>query len=111
MRLDEHTKKMWQRQYSSPKTATGKFCKKHSPTTLLCPDIFGESRSEKVLLSKVRLYKLNLNHKGFKENLHPMGPCDTCNKSESTEHVLMECPRYGEERRDMHKNISQNTRE
>ncbi|EFX68398.1 hypothetical protein DAPPUDRAFT_114604 [Daphnia pulex] len=109
--LDEHTKKMWQRQYSSPKTTSGKFCKKHSPTTLLCPAIFGESRSKQVTLSKVRLDKLNLKHKRFQENLHPMDPSDTCYKSESTDHVLMEFPRYGEERRDIHKNISQITRE
>jgi hypothetical protein len=103
--LDEHTKKMWQRQYSSPKTTSGKFCKKHSPTTLLCPAIFGESRSKQVTLSKVHFDKLNLNHKRFQENLHPMGPSDTCYKSESTDHVLMEFPRYGEESRDIHKNI------
>jgi hypothetical protein len=109
--LDEHTKKMWQMQYSSPKTTSGKFYKKHSPTTLLCPAIFGESRSKQVTLSKVHFDKLNINHKRFQENLHPMGPSDTCYKSESTDHVLMEFPRYGEESRDIHKNISQITRE
>ncbi|EFX76749.1 hypothetical protein DAPPUDRAFT_106649 [Daphnia pulex] len=42
--------KMWQRQWSSPKTTTA---------------FFVESRAEQVSLSKIRLDKLNLNYKLF----------------------------------------------
>jgi hypothetical protein len=109
--LDEHARKIWQRQWASPKTSTGKFYIKHSPTASVRPSLFRETRNEQVFLSKIRLDKLNSNHKLFNENLHPTGLCESCRKSETTEHVLMECPRYGEERKDMHKSIFQKTGE
>ncbi|KZS08834.1 Uncharacterized protein APZ42_027089 [Daphnia magna] len=110
-RIDEHAKKTWQRQWLSPKTSAGKFYIKHSPTALFRPAFFGESRAEQLSLSKIRLDKLNLNYKLFKENLHPTGLCDTCKKYETTKHALMECPRYGEERKEMYKSVNQKTRE
>ncbi|XP_045035776.1 uncharacterized protein LOC116932006 [Daphnia magna] len=110
-RLEEHAKKTWQRQWSSPKTSAGKFYIKHSPTALFRPAFFGESRAEQLSLSRIRLDKLNLNYKLFKENLHPTGLCDTCKKYETTEHTLMECPRYGEERKEMYKRVNKKTRE
>jgi hypothetical protein len=64
-RLDKHAKKMWQRQWSSPKATTSKFYVKNFSTALLCPAFFRELRAEQVSLSKIRLDKLNLYHKLF----------------------------------------------
>jgi hypothetical protein len=72
-RLDKHAKKMWQRQWSSPKATTSKFYVKNFSTALLCPAFFMELRAEQVSLSKIRLDKLNLYHKLFNKETFTNG--------------------------------------
>ena len=100
---------VWQRQWSSPKTSTGKIYIKHSPTAFFRPAFFGESRVEQVSLSEIRLDKLNLNHKVLKENLYSTDLCDTCKKYENTERTLIECPRCREEKNEIYKSVNQET--
>jgi hypothetical protein len=59
-RPEKHANKMWQRQWSSPKTTTGKFYIKHSPTALFSPAFLWNREPSKCPSPKFALTSLTL---------------------------------------------------
>jgi hypothetical protein len=73
--------------------------------------LFGQSRSEQVFLSQIRLDMLPLNYRLFKRKKHPTGLCSNCDaeEKENVEHVLLACTAYAKEREEMVYVVSENT--
>jgi ribonuclease HI len=66
--------KKWQGLWDKPKTECGRFTHRHSPVVSRIASLFGQSRSEQVFLSQIRLDMLPLNYRLFKrkKNIRPV---------------------------------------
>lgn len=103
--------KKWQGLWDKPKTECGRFTNRHSPNVSRLASLFGQSRSEQVFLSQIRLDMLPLNYRLFKRKKHPTGFCSNCDaeEKENVEHVLLACPAHAKEREEMVYVVSENT--
>ncbi len=89
----------WQRRWDAASTSTDSFVRRHSPEVNNSATIFGNTRREQVLLTRIRTNTLMLNHRLHVIGAHPNGQCNSCPSAEDVNHVLIECPRYAEERK------------
>ena len=64
-----------------------------------------ETREGQIHLARLRLQNSNLNANLYSINLSETPACDCGNASETTEHYLLECPRYHEIRNDLFQEI------
>lgn len=94
-KLRKHVEAKWQVLWNSPSTKCGKFYASHTPEVQTKPALFGETRREQTILSKIRMDRLYLNKRKFCEGRrHPSGLCDWCGKEENVHHVILECDQY-----------------
>ena len=93
----------WQSLWDEPRTKGGRFVKDHSPFVSRIAAIYGETRSEQVFITRVRLDQLPLNKNIRRWKKHPTGKCTRCilHKAETVRHVLYDCPAYATEREEM----------
>lgn len=99
--LEEWSRKKWQEIWENPKTISGKFHFSHTPLAQTEKVKFAESRNIHKLMARMRTDRLNLNWRKFKEGNHPTGHCEDCSVKENVKHILVDCPKYSSERRDL----------
>ena len=105
-KLQKYVVGKWQAKWSTPATKCGKFYASHTPEVRLKPFLSSENSKEEKIISKIRLDRLDLNERKFKEGKrHPTSLCDGCGTAENVQHVLLECPLYEEEREAMSRSI------
>mgnify|MGYP003623217385 CR=1 FL=1 len=95
----KHTvNKQWKLQWSS--TSTSKLHEvRHGPTHNQLPkDI---TRRDQVVLTRLRIGHTRITHSHIL-NHEPQPSCDQCHTNLTVRHILVECPRYDEQRRKYH---------
>ena len=88
--VDSYILKEWQIMHSS--SLTGQFYRLIEPEVSTKIKFKNSNRRKERLITRLRLGKCSLNKYLYDINLHHNGLCDTCNRPESVEHFLLECP-------------------
>jgi ribonuclease HI len=91
----------WQRRWNAATTSTDAFVRSHTPEVSHTATIYGKTRCDQVLLTRVRTNNLMLNQRLHHIRAHPNGLCGHCQSKEDVPHILLACPKYEEERREM----------
>ena len=97
--IQNFIKLQWQLRWNSAPTETDAFVRVHSPDVSLKAAVFGNSRKDQVLLTRVRTNMLILNSRLKEYGKHETGHCAHCPTAEDVTHVLLHCPKYRVERR------------
>ncbi len=63
--------------------------------------INGRNRKEEVIMTRMRLGHSGLNASLFLIGVHETGLCENCGEKETVEHVIYDCKRYDEERKEL----------
>ncbi len=96
----------WQKRWNTAATSTDAFVRRHSPNVTSTAAIFGRTRREQVLLTRMRTNTLMLNYRRNQIGAHPSGHCDNCPTVEDVAHILLKCPKYKKERETMAQKVS-----
>ncbi len=103
--VESYGRRKWQERWNNASKGSS-FYRSHTPNINERPKIWGSTRKEQVLLTRVRCDQLRLNQNLFKQGKHPTGQCDFCEYGEDVLHVLLHCPRYLDEREAMKAAVS-----
>jgi ribonuclease HI len=87
--LKEYMVNKWQIEYNSENI--GKFYKNICPTVSTNIKFSDPNRHKEVQINRLRLGVAITNKRLFQMRKHPTGLCDTCEVTESIEHLLLEC--------------------
>ncbi len=63
--------------------------------------ISGRNRKEEVIITRMRFGHSGLNASLFVTGIHETGLCGNCGEKETVEHVIYNCTRYDEERKEL----------
>lgn len=69
----------------------------------------GGNRREEIVMTRLRIGHSNLNSTLHIIRKHPTGFCGYCQVAETTEHVLMSCKQYDEQRKEMIEELGKET--
>lgn len=96
----------WQKRWNAASTSTDAFVRRHNPKVSTSAAIFGKTRREQVLLTRLRTNTLMLNYRRHQIGAHPNGLCDNCPSVEDVAHILLKCPKYKRARENLSQSVS-----
>ena len=94
----EYIKAKWQRRWSSPLLANNLKYKKIRDSVQCWPSSFHQNRRYEKVLSRLRIGHCKLTHQFLLEGSTPP-VCAYCQVTLTVEHILVDCPKYRQQRR------------